>query len=114
MTRKKIIVLVALFPALLCLPEPMFAAQNLSWDGTWKGYFGGNRVISITIEKNKLINYEFMGEAVAFTYNKITDTTVSFGDKDHYSMTLTAKGNNTASATYHGRLGYSKVTLSKI
>jgi hypothetical protein len=38
---------------------------------------------------------------------------VSFGDPDHYKMTLVKTGDATASAGYNGRRGHSQAALTR-
>ncbi len=89
------------------------AEQDLAWDGAWTGTFGKMSAISVTIAKNKVVKYMFMGAPMPIQYSKVDAGKVSFGDRDHYNMTLAKTGATTASALYHGRNGYASAALVK-
>jgi hypothetical protein len=105
--------LVAIQLAFLIPAHSPQAAEGWSWDGVWTGSLGNVSPISVTIAKNTIADYEFRGAPVKVIDNKVAATTVSFGDRDHYQMTLTQMSDTTALARYHGRLGYSTAVLKK-
>jgi len=108
--------LIAVLPALL-IPSAAAWAQNASWDGTWTGALGGlageTSPISITIAGDKVASYTVRGAPFNIQYSKVTPTTVSFGDRDHYAVKLTKTSDTTASARAHGRNGYAHALLTK-
>jgi hypothetical protein len=89
------------------------ADQNGPWDGIWTGTLGNSSAISVIVEKNKVVKYTFMGAPVPIQYNNLNAKNISFGDRDHYNMTLAKTSDMTASAVYHGRNGYASATLTK-
>ena len=99
--------------ALLFAGQPARADQNGPWDGVWTGTLGNTSAISVIIAKNRVVKYMFMGAPMPIQYNNLDARNVSFGDRDHYNMTLTKTGDVAASAVYHGRNGYASATLTK-
>jgi len=86
-------------------------ADGSSWDGAWKGLLRDKEDIAVVIAKDKVIDFTIMGTPLPVAYVDFTPTSVSFGDREHYSLTLTKAGETTASAIYHGMHGYSKAAL---
>jgi hypothetical protein len=105
--------LIAIPLAFLIARDTARAEQTWSWDGVWTGRLSNTSVISVTIAKNKVVNYLFMGAPMPIQYNDLNAKNVSFGDRDHYNMTLTKTGDISASALYYGRNGYASATLVK-
>lgn len=99
--------------ALLISAQTPQAAEQGAWDGAWTGSLGNVSTISVTIANNKVVNYSFRGAPIKIAYDKVADGMVSFGDPNHYKMTLTKTSDTTASANYHGRTGYSTAVLTK-
>jgi len=89
------------------------AEHGGAWDGAWTGMLGKTSPVSVTIAKNKVVNYVFMGAPMPIQYSKFDDGKVSFGDRDHYIVTLAKTGATTASALYHGRDGDASAVLVK-
>ncbi len=89
------------------------AAENWSWNGVWKGKLGNSSTISVTIQHDEVTNCLFRGAPVAIDYSKLSPQSVSFGDRDHYNMTLKKAGDASALAVYHGRSGFIKTALAK-
>jgi len=89
------------------------AAENWSWDGVWKGMLGKSSAISITIKKDKVVTYAFRGAPIAVAYSKLTPDSVSFGDREHYNVTLKKTGEASAEAVYHGRLSDVSAALAR-
>ncbi len=108
--------LLAVLSALL-IPVAAARAQDLSWDDVWTGAIGRlpgeASPISITIAGGKVTGYTVRGAPFDIQYNNLTPTTVTFGDRDHYSVKLNKTSNTTASARVHGRIGYGHATLTK-
>lgn len=113
MTRARRALLIALSVALLAPAAASQAEQKSSWIGAWRGLLGKASAISVTINKNGAIAYVFRGAKMPIAYSRVTDNSVSFGDRDDYSMTLTQTGPNVVTATYHGRNGYATAVLRK-
>ena len=105
------LVLIVMPLALLIGAAAASAEQDLAWDGAWTGKLGKMSTISVTIAKNKVVKYLFMGAPMPVQYSRIDAGKVSFGDRDHYNMTLAKTGATTASALYHGRRGYASAAL---
>jgi len=89
------------------------AADERSWDGAWTGSLSKISAICVTIAGDKVISYAVKGAPVPIAYGEVAPNSVSFGDRDHYSMTLTRTGDATALARYHGRMGFATATLTK-
>ncbi len=113
MTVGRRLLSIAMPVAFLLGGQPARADQNGSWDGVWTGTLGNSSAISVTIAKNKVVNYLFMGASMPIQYNDLDAKSVSFGDRDHYNMTLAKISGLTASAVYHGRNGYATAVLTK-
>jgi hypothetical protein len=100
--------------ALLIGGETARADQSGAWDGAWTGTLGRASTISVTIAKNKVVKYLFMGASMPIQYSKVDAGKVSFGDRDHFiNMTIAKTGATTASALYHGRNGDASAPLVK-
>jgi hypothetical protein len=89
------------------------SAEKAGWDGTWVGDFGKTSRISITVAHNKVTGYSYRGEPLDVSYDKIADDKLSFGDGYNYAMSLKRTGDNTATATYHGRHGFAAAALRR-
>jgi hypothetical protein len=105
--------LAAVALALLSAAEPSAAMDKASWDGVWIGSLGNVSKISVTIANDKVVTYSFRGAPVKIVYAKVAPTKVSFGDPNHYAMTLLKTGDATASAGYNGRRGASTAALTR-
>ena len=113
MTVGRRLLSIAMPVAFLLAGQPVGAVQNVSWDGVWTGTLGNTSAISVIIAKNKVVNYLFMGAPMPIQYANLDDRNVSFGDRDHYNMTLAKTDGMIASAVYHGRHGYATAVLKK-
>jgi hypothetical protein len=82
------------------------ATPNGSWDGAWTGSLEHVSALSLRVANDKVVSYAIAGAPVAVHYSQATPTTLSFGDRDHFSVTLTRTGATTASAKAHGRNGF--------
>jgi hypothetical protein len=102
-------------PLLLAVVGPASAAdgQNGAWEGTWIGLMNDKAPISVAIQGDKVVSYAIEGAPFIIRYSKITPTSVSFGDRDHYAVQLTKISDTTAAEVAHGRLGFGKATLTK-
>jgi hypothetical protein len=99
--------------ALLIGADTARAGHNGAWDGAWTGMLGKTSPVSVTIAKNKVVSYTFMGAPMPIQYSTLDAGKVLFGDRDHYIVTLAKTGATTASALYHGRDGDASATLVK-
>jgi hypothetical protein len=113
MTHNRRFLLIAIPFALVVSAQAPRAAEDMSWDGAWTGSLGRVSAISVTIANNKVVSYFFRGAPIKIVYDKITPAKVSFGDPDHYKMTLTRISGAAASAIYRGRTGEAMATLTK-
>jgi hypothetical protein len=86
-----------------------------SWDGTWNGTLGKNHPwpISISIANGKVVGFTEKGAAFDIQFTKVSPTSVTFGDKGNYTVTLTKTGDTTVSAKVHGRHGSGTALLTK-
>jgi hypothetical protein len=107
------LVVIAMPLALFIGVETARAEQDMAWDGAWTGRLGKMSTISVTIAKNKVVKYLFMGAPMPIQYSRVDAGKISFGDRDHYNMTLAKTGAATASALYHGRNGDASAALVK-
>jgi|ERR1700722_18211953 hypothetical protein len=89
------------------------AAADGSWDGAWRGSLQHLSDLALTVANDKVVSYTIGGAPVAVSYTKVTPTSLSFGDRDHFSMKLTRTSDTTASASAHGRNGYGSGTFKK-
>jgi hypothetical protein len=112
-THHRRFLLAAVALTLLSAAEPSPAMEKASWDGVWTGSLGNVSKISVTIANDKVVNYSFRGAPMKIVYTKVAPTKVSFGDPNHYEMTLLKTGDATASAGYNGRRGASRATLTR-
>lgn len=104
-----------LFAALpgLCFGAVSAEAQSAaSWNGVWTGIEGA-APIQIAIADGKVISYTLQGAPFIVVYSKITPTSVSFGDRDHYFVRLDKTGATTASGQFHDRSGAGALSLTK-
>jgi hypothetical protein len=112
MTIGRRLLLIAVPLALLASAAAHAQSQG-AWDGAWTGLLGNTAPIAVTIANDKVVSYTIKGAPHDIQYNKVTPTTVSFGDRDHYFMKLTRTGDATASASVHGRQGYASAALTR-
>jgi hypothetical protein len=106
--------LVAVLP--LCVATASAAAQGApSWDGIWTGVEAQADAapIQIAIAGGKVVSYTFEGAPFVVSFSKITPTSVSFGDRDHYFVKLNRTGATTASGQFHDRSGAGALRLTK-
>jgi hypothetical protein len=103
------------------LTATLFSAQASrgqdagSWDGTWNGTLGKIHPwpISISIANGKVVGFTEKGASFDVRYAKVTPTSVVFGDKANYTVTLTKTGDTAASADVRGRRGSGTALLTK-
>jgi hypothetical protein len=85
------------------------------WDGTWKGMQG--RIdpgpVAISIAHGQVVSYTLRGSPFAIQYSSVTPTSVSFGDRDHYFVTLEKTGEATAAGMIRGRLGEGNFRITR-
>jgi hypothetical protein len=103
-------------PLWLILASGGYAQSVWKWDGTWTGMLQ-NRAnvispISITIAKDKVVNFSLGGAPYDVQYTKVTSNGVQFGDRDHYSVRLNRTSDGVA-ATLWGRSGAEMASLAK-
>jgi len=98
--------LVAIPLALVVSLAASRATPNGAWDGSWTGSFEHVSSLSLVVANDKVVSYSVAGAPIAVRYTTATPTTLSFGDRDHFSVTLTRTGDTTASARAHGRNGF--------
>ncbi|HXW19883.1 MAG TPA: hypothetical protein VEK35_05210 [Roseiarcus sp.] len=113
MTIVRRILLVALLTT--PLQGVAYAERQSSWDGVWTGAVGkiDPSPISISIANDKVVSYTIGGAPLDIEYSRVTPTSISFGDHDHYFMKLKRTSDTTASGRVHGRIGYGLVSLTK-
>jgi len=106
--------LVAVLP--FCVATASAATQGApSWDGIWTGVEAQADAapIQIAIAGGKVVSYTFEGAPFVVSFSKITPTSVSFGDRDHYFVRLSRTGATTASGQFHDRAGAGALRLTK-
>jgi hypothetical protein len=115
MTIVRRILLTAFLPMLLLQGRAADAQSQSMWDGVWTGVVGkvDPSPISILIAKDKVVSYTVRGAPFDIQFSRVTPTSVSFGDHEHYFMKLKKTSDATASGQVHGRIGYGAVSLSK-
>ena len=100
--------------ALLATAAPSQAGSDKSWDGTWAGLLNNSEPVSVTISDGKVVGYAIRGgEPFGIGYNKVTLTSVSFGDHDNYTVTITKTGTESATGTAQSPLGTGSASLIK-
>jgi hypothetical protein len=105
----------ALASILLASAPSVRAESAASWDGTWVGSEGRRLVwpISISVAEGKVVTYTLRGVAFPVRFSEVTPTKISFGDRDHYLITLRKTGDRTASGQARGRRGEGPVSINK-
>ena len=106
---------VAMLTAALFSAQASRAQEAGSWDGAWNGTLGKNHPwpISISIANGKVVGFTEKGAAFDIQFTKVSPTSVIFGDKANYTVTLTKTGDTTASAKVRGRRGSGTALLTK-
>jgi hypothetical protein len=113
MTNNRRFLPTALSLMLLGAAQPSPAMERAPWDGVWTGSLGNVSKISVTIADDRVVDYSFRGAPMKIVYAKVAPTRVSFGDPNHYEMTLVKTGDATAAAGYNGRRGASTAALTR-
>ena len=106
---------VAMLAALLFSAQASRGQDAASWDGTWNGTLGKYHPwpISVSIADGKVVGFTEKGASFEVRFAKFTPTSVVFGDKANYTVSLTKTGDTTASAKFHGRHGSGTTLLTK-
>ena len=100
--------------AVLAGAAPSQAGSNQTWDGTWSGLLNNSEPVSVTISGGKVVGYAIRGgEPFGIGYSKVTLTSVSFGDHDNYSVTITKTGARSATGKAQSPLGTGSASLIK-
>jgi len=113
MTSGRRLIFIAMLLGLLAPAAASYAVADGSWDGAWRGSLQHLSGLALTIANDKVVSYTIGGAPVAVDYTKVTPTSLSFGDRDHFSMKLTRTSDTTASARVRGRNGYGSGTFKK-
>jgi hypothetical protein len=115
MTINRHCLLVASLPALIMATDASGAGTKGFWDGVWTGAEGRIKTapISISIAHNEVVAYTIGGAPFDIQYSRVTPTSVSFGDRDHYFVELDKTGEASAMGRIHGRIGDGSVSLTK-
>jgi hypothetical protein len=102
--------------AFASLPPAAHSSER-SWDGTWTGVMGRlptvKSPVAVTIAKDKVVSYTVRGAPFDIQYSSVTPASVSFGDREHYFVTINRTGDTTASAIAHGRKGFGTSSLTR-
>jgi hypothetical protein len=109
--RRRLLSLLIASLGCAAIPSSNAAPVNV-WDGTWTGMLDDQVAISIRIANDKAVSYEIKSTPIGIKFSKLSGNSVQFGDPDHYSMQLKRTGDATATASYHGRHGYSVTNLT--
>jgi hypothetical protein len=107
--------LAVMMPLAVLLPTASSeAGSDKSWDGTWAGMLNKTEPVSVTIAGGKVVGYAIRGGApFGIQYSRVTLSTVSFGDRDHYAVRMTKKSARTALGFAHGPMGDGSASLTK-
>jgi hypothetical protein len=93
---------------------PSLAVAGPTWDGVWNGKWDDKVGVSIRVTGGKAIVYKVLGTPINISFSKAADSSLVFGDLDHYSVDVIRTGDATAVASYHGRHGYSTAKLKRV
>ena len=106
---------VAMLTAILFSAQASRGQDAAPWDGTWIGTLGKNHPwpISVSIANGKVVGFTEKGASFDVRFAKVTPTSVVFGVRAHYTMTLAWTGDTTAAAKVHGRHGSGTALLTK-
>src|SRR5450755_20551 len=101
--------------AIAFLSAATFAhAASSSWDGTWSGMLNNKEPVSVTIADGRVVAYTIRGgEPFPIGFNRVTVTTVSFGDNADYAVNIRRTGGRSASGTAHGPMGDGSASLTR-
>jgi len=115
MTINRRFLCVAMLTAALLSAQASRGQDAASWDGTWNGTLGKIHPwpISVSIANGKVVGFTEKGAAFDVQFTKVSPTSVIFGDKANYTVTLTKTGDTTISAKVHGRHGSGTALLTK-
>jgi hypothetical protein len=104
-----------LLTAILFCAQASRGLDAASWDGVWNGTLVKNHPwpISVSIANGKVVSFTEKGASFDVRFGKVTPTSVVFGDKANYTVTLTKTGDTTASAKVQGRHGSGTTLLTK-
>ena len=104
---------VAMLTAILFSAQASRGQDAAPWDGTWNGTLGKNHPwrISVSIANGKVVGFTEKGVSFDIRFAKVTPTSIVFGDKANYIVTVTKTGNATASADVHGRRDFGTASL---
>ena len=85
---------------------PAEAASSHLWDGVWAGLLNNSAPVSVTIAGGRVVGYAISGGApFGIEYSRVTLSTVSFGDRDHYNVRITKRSDRTALGFAHSPMG---------
>jgi len=88
------------------------AAKGSSWEGTWRGAWGGKEATAVTIAGNRVVSYEYQGATTPVSASHVTPTRITYGDNG-VTVTLTRTSKTTASATLHSSQGGATAELTR-
>jgi len=101
--------LAVLLPQANCL-----AASNQSWNGTWSGMLNNKEPVSVTIVGGKVVAYNIRGgEPFPIGFNRVTVSTVSFGDNANYVVRIRRTGGKSALGTARSPMGDGSASLTR-
>jgi len=110
----KIALLVSFPLAVMIAPQVTLGESNRLWDGTWSGVLNNKEPVSVTISEGRVIGYTIRGGApYPIEYNKVTATSVSFGDRANYAVNIRRTSGNSAVGTAHSPMGDGSASLTK-
>jgi hypothetical protein len=89
-------------------------ASSSTWDGTWSGMLNNQEPVSVTIADGKVVAYAIRGgQPFPIGYNKVTVSTVSFGDPTNFTVSIRRTGGRSALGTAHGAMGDASASLTR-
>ena len=90
------------------------AASSHLWDGTWAGLVNNSMPVSVTIAGGKVVGYAISdGAPFGIEYSRVTLSTVSFGDHDHYNVRIIKRSDRTAFGLAHSPMGDGSASLTR-
>lgn len=98
--------------SLRAAPKHRWRHSSHSWDGTWSGNWGGSasQATSITIVRNKVVSYTYLGASTAVSASNVTATRVTYGENG-VRVVLTRTGHRTATGSLYSSQGNATAAL---
>ena len=96
------------------IPAAARAASKSWWDGTWAGLLNKSEPVTVTIAGGRVVGYAIRGgEPFGIQYSRVTLSTVSFGDREHFTVSIKKQSDSTAFGFAHSPMGDGSASLSR-